>query len=63
VLPISNIKCCSIAAVFSQFPVEFADLTEELLQVCQYSANIAELPEAQSKWLHARGTPMLAAAL
>jgi hypothetical protein len=63
VLPISNIKCCPIAAVFSQFPVEFADLTEEVWQVCQYSTNIAELPEAQSKWPQVRGTPMLAAAL
>jgi hypothetical protein len=58
-----NMRCCLIAATCAQFPVEFANSAQAVLQLCQYSYNIPGSYKAQQKWLYAGGASMFAAAL
>ena len=53
-LRICNRRCCLIAAICAQFPVEFANPAQAVLQLCQYSANIAGQCQAQQKSLYNR---------
>jgi hypothetical protein len=62
-LPKRNMRCCLIAAACAQFPVQFADLVEAVLHLCQYSSNIPGSYQAQQKWLYAGGVSVFAAAL
>jgi hypothetical protein len=39
--------------------LEFANLAQAVLQLCQYSANIAGQCQAQQKWLYNRTASML----
>jgi hypothetical protein len=48
-------RCCVIAAARAQFPVEFANSVQAVLQLCQYSSNIPRSSKAQQKWPHAGG--------
>ena len=62
-LPIYHRRCCLIAATSAQFPVEFDNLAQAVLQLCQYSFNIPERCWAQQKWPHAGAALMFGAAL
>jgi len=43
--------------------VEFDNLAQAVLQLCQYSSNIPGQYQAQQKWLHTGGASMFTAAL
>jgi hypothetical protein len=43
----------------AQFPVEFVNSAQAVLQLCQYNANIAGESQARQKWLYNRTGSML----